>query len=99
MKRNLTNLFSKVVKAYSLLVCFLFICLFGFSNHERQRKDILYYKNDTLQLRKIHVDEILNKINKQKRFLPMKSGIEGNQYTAHWKIENNQLYLIRITNR
>lgn len=61
--------------------------------------DILFYNNDTLFIEKIHSDIILRKLKKQPTFNYRDNPVAVNRYTAYWEIENNKIYLLKITNR
>lgn len=60
--------------------------------------DILFFKNDTLKLNKIHTDKILKVIVADSSFKKISSPKSINWYTAYWVLENDSLFLISITN-
>jgi hypothetical protein len=75
-----------------------FLPFLALSSHEVLNNDVLFYNNDTLYVSKIFSEKILRKIKHQKNFKDDSGQIKANHYTAFWKIENNQLYLIKVTN-
>lgn len=82
----------------AILIIFGFLPFVAFSSHEFLKNDVVFYKNDTLYVGKIFSEKILCKIKHQKSFKDDYGQIKANHYTAFWKIENNQLYLVKVTN-
>ena len=82
----------------AILIFFGFLPYVAFSSHEFLNKDVVFYKNDTLYVGKIFSEKILRKIKHQKSFKDDSGQIKANHYTAFWKIENDQLYLVKVTN-
>lgn len=83
----------------SILFLILILPTFALSTKELPHCDIAFYKNDTLLIDKEFSDLILKKIKNQQGFKYRENPLMVNSYTAFWKIEDNEISLIKITNQ
>lgn len=81
-----------------LILLITFTNYIGNCSSAYPKSDILFYQKDTLFVDKIHSELILRKISKSKTFNTKYAPFRVNQYTAYWRIENNKLYLIKVSN-
>lgn len=82
-----------------ILILILILPTFAFSTKVLPHCDVAFYKNDTLLIDKEFSEIILQKIKKQNGFKYRENPIKVNYYTAFWKIDDNEISLIKVTNQ